>query len=67
MQEISETENKLKRNELYLPKHKKENSIEMNKKKKESNNKGICSIIIPIIPFCPIILVFYFYIMFFKN
>ena len=67
MQEISETENKLKRNELYLPKHKKENSIEMNKKKKESNNKGICSIIIPIIPFSPIILLVFIFILRFSK
>ncbi len=49
MQEISQAENKLERNELYLPKYKKENSIEMNKSQKESDIKKIFSIIVPII------------------
>jgi len=49
MQEISQAENKLERNELYLPKYKKENSIEMNKNQEERNIKEIYSIIILII------------------
>ena len=49
MQEISQAENKLERNELYLPKYKKENSIEMNKNQEERNIKVIYSIIILII------------------
>ena len=49
MQEISQAENKLERNELYLPKYKKENSTETNKSQKESDIKKIFSIIVPII------------------
>ena len=49
MQEISQAENKLERNELYLPKYKKENSIEKNKNQEERNIKVIYSIIILII------------------
>ena len=49
MQEISQAENKLERNELFLPKYKKENSIEMNKNQEERNIKVIYSIIILII------------------